>query len=533
MVVGSGPQRPRPVTLIILDGWGIRRECEGNAIALAGAPYYDRLLRDYPSIELTASGESVGLPDDQMGNSEVGHLNLGAGRVVFQDFTRINRAIAEGAFAANPVLLGAMDAAAQPGRTLHLLGLVSDGGVHSHVDHLDALLDMCKRRGVSRVAVHAFLDGRDTPPRSGLGYLAALETRLARDGMGRVATVSGRYYAMDRDQRWDRIQKAYDALVAGRGVEAKEAVGAVEDSYRRGVTDEFLLPTVVSEGGTPIAPMRDGDSAVCFNFRADRARQLTAALAGEHFDGFERRPRVRWSAFVGLTRYDERVTIPAAFEPVTLTRILADVLSGLGLRQLRIAETEKYAHVTYFFNGGREAAVPGEDRVLIPSPRDIATYDLRPAMSAETLTETVIAKVESGTYDFILINYANPDMIGHTGKLDAAMEAVRVIDRCLERVVPAVLRGGGAVVLTADHGNLEQMFDDQGGPHTAHTTNPVPCILIDPRLRRAPTAGARPRGIFADVAPTLLALMGIAPPAEMTGRSLADQELLSRHVPGP
>ena len=509
--------RPRPVVLIILDGWGVRAAREGNAIALAGAPFYHGLLRDYPSTELTASGESVGLPDDQMGNSEVGHLNLGAGRVVFQDFTRINRAIADSSFATNPVLLAALDAATAPGRTLHLLGLLSDGGVHSHVDHLDALLEMAKRRGVGRVAIHAFLDGRDTPPRSGLGYVKALEARLATIGVGRLATVVGRYYAMDRDHRWDRVKKAYDAMVLGRDVEVKEAVGAIADSYARDVTDEFLEPAVMCEAGQPVAPMRDGDSAIFFNFRADRARELTAALTTDGFDGFVRDRRVVFSSFAGMTRYDDRLRISAAFEPVRLSRILADVFSGLGLRQLRIAETEKYAHVTYFFNGGVETVYPGEDRVLIPSPREVATYDQKPEMSAPAVTDTVVAKVGSGEYDFILINYANPDMVGHTGRLDAAIEAVRVIDRCLERVVTAVLRQGGSAVLTADHGNIEQMIDTDGGPHTAHTTNPVPCIVID---RRKPPV--RAGGIFADVAPTLLALMGIPQPQEMTGRSLVD-----------
>ncbi|MFZ5861264.1 MAG: 2,3-bisphosphoglycerate-independent phosphoglycerate mutase [Nitrospirota bacterium] len=508
--------------LIILDGWGVRREREGNAIALAGAPFYHGLLRDYASLELTSSGESVGLPDEQMGNSEVGHLNLGAGRVVYQDFTRINRSVTDGSFADNPVLCGAVDAARTPGATLHLLGLLSDGGVHSHMDHLFAVLAMAKRRGASRVAVHAFLDGRDTPPQSALGYLRALEARMAAEGVGRLATVSGRYYPMDRDKRWDRVRKAYDAMVSGIGVTAKEAVGAVEQSYRQGVTDEFVAPIVICEEGRPVGLMCDGDSAIFFNFRADRARQLTAALTQESFDGFARARRVRWAGFAAMTRYDERLAVPAAFEPVALTRIFADVLSGLGRKQLRIAETEKYAHVTYFFNGGVETVYPGEERVLIPSPREVATYDEKPAMSAPEVTDTVVAKVASGAYDFILINYANPDMVGHTGKLDSAIEAVKVIDRCLERVVTAVLARGGAVVLTADHGNLEQMFDEAGGPHTAHTTNPVPCILIDRRLRL--DAANRPavasHGIFADVAPTLLALMGIPQPAEMTGRPL-------------
>jgi 2,3-bisphosphoglycerate-independent phosphoglycerate mutase len=329
---------------------------------------------------------------------------------------------------------------------------------------------------------------------------------------------------MDRDKRWDRVGKAYDAIVSGIGVETKEAVGAVEQSYGQGVTDEFVLPIVLCEGGRPVAPVRDGDSAIFFNFRADRARQLTAALTAETFDGFPRRARVQWARFVTMTRYDERLAVPAAFAPVKLTRILADVLSGLGRKQLRIAETEKYAHVTYFFNGGVETVYPGEDRVLIPSPREVATYDQKPAMSALAVTETVVAKVASGAYDFILINYANPDMVGHTGKLEPAIEAVRVIDRCLEQVVTSVLARGGAVVLTADHGNLEQMFDEAGGPHTAHTTNPVPCILIDRRLRS--DAANRPavasHGIFADIAPTLLALMGITQPTEMTGRPLVE-----------
>jgi 2,3-bisphosphoglycerate-independent phosphoglycerate mutase len=524
-VVGATDQSPpRPVVLIILDGWGVRHEREGNAIELAGAPFYHGLLRDYASLELTSSGESVGLPDEQMGNSEVGHLNLGAGRVVYQDFTRINRSVADGSFAENPTLCAALDAAIAPGATLHLLGLLSDGGVHSHIDHLFALLAMAKRRGVRRVAVHAFLDGRDTPPQSAVGYLRSLETRMAAEGVGRLATVSGRYYAMDRDKRWDRVGKAYDAIVSGIGMEAKEAVGAVEQSYRQGITDEFVVPIILCEGGHPVAPVRDGDSAIFFNFRADRARQLTAAMTEETFDGFPRRRRAQWSKFATMTRYDERLAVPSAFEPVRLTHILADVLSGLGLKQLRIAETEKYAHVTYFFNGGVETVYPGEERVLIPSPREVATYDEKPAMSAPEVTDTVVAKVASGAYDFILINFANPDMVGHTGKLDAAIEAVRVIDRCLDQVVTAVLARGGAVVLTADHGNLEQMFDDAGGPHTAHTTNPVPCILIDRRLRTG--AANRPavasHGIFADVAPTILALMGIQRPPEMTGRPLVE-----------
>jgi len=514
-------ERPRPVVLIVLDGWGLRAEREGNAIELAGAPFYHRLFTDYPHTALTASGELVGLPDDQMGNSEVGHLNLGAGRVVYQDLTRINRAIADGTFADSPVLATAMDAATSPGRTLHLLGLLSDGGVHSHIAHLYALLDLAKRRGVERVAIHAFLDGRDTPPQSGAGFVRALEARLASERLGRIATVSGRYYAMDRDRRWDRIRLAYDAIVQGRGVAVKEAAGAVEESYGRGVTDEFFVPAVVCQDGVPLAPVRDGDSAIVFNFRADRARELCAALTAESFDGFARAPRIRWSSFVGMTRYDDRLSIPPVFEPVRLTHIFADVVSGRGLRQLRIAETEKYAHVTYFFNGGEETVFPGEDRVLIPSPRDVATYDLKPEMSAPLVTDEVVKRITSDVYDFILINYANPDMVGHTGKLDAAIEAVRVIDHCLSRVVPAVLEQGGAVVLTADHGNLEQMFDETGGPHTAHTTNPVPCVVIDARLKGAPRP-LRTGGIFADVAPTLLQLMGLPQPPEMTGRSLLE-----------
>ena len=510
--------------LVVLDGWGVRAAREGNAIALAGAPFYHGLLRDYPATELTASGESVGLPDDQMGNSEVGHLNLGAGRVVYQDFTRINRAIADGSFAANPVLLSAIDAATAPGRTLHLLGLLSDGGVHSHVDHLHALLDMAKRRGARRVAIHAFLDGRDTPPRSGLGYVAALDARLAKDGLGRFATVSGRYYAMDRDNRWEREHLAYDALVNRAGARADDPFSGLADAYARGETDEFLVPAVVCEGGTPVAPVRDGDSAIFFNFRSDRARELTRAFVDGAFGGFQRQ-QVMGLHFVCLTEYDPQIQAPVAFLPPVVERALPEALSKANKLQLHIAETEKYAHVTYFFNGGVEAVFPGEERVLIPSPRDVATYDEKPEMSAPAVTDAIVAKVASGAYDFILLNYANPDMVGHTGKLDAAIEAVRVIDRCLERLVTAVLARGGAVVLTADHGNLEQMFDDQGGPHTAHTTNPVPCVVIDRRLRPSPGAAKpvlRSGGIFADVAPTLLALMEIPQPPEMTGRSLVD-----------
>ncbi|HTG02318.1 MAG TPA: 2,3-bisphosphoglycerate-independent phosphoglycerate mutase [Nitrospirota bacterium] len=505
------------VLLMVLDGWGVNKKKEGNAILAAKAPFYHRLLAEYPSTELSASGESVGLPDGQMGNSEVGHLNLGAGRIVYQDSTRISKAIREGDFFKNPVLLSAMDAAAKTEASLHLMGLLSDGGVHSRLDHIYAMCDMAAARGVRRLFFHAFLDGRDTPPSSALRYVKDLEQHFARTGVGKIATVSGRYYAMDRDKRWERIQKAYEALVLAEGIRKYSAVEAIEQSYQHERTDEFMLPTVILDSQTnkPLAPIRTGDAVIFCNFRSDRAREITRALTDPEFQGFRRLNVPRLSAFVCLTAYDETFNLPVAFAPQRLTNILGEVVSKNDIRQLRIAETEKYAHVTFFFNGGEEPPFPREDRILVPSPRDVATYDKKPAMSAREITDKLVEQITSRQYGFILVNYANPDMVGHTGIVEAAIKAVEVLDECLERVLKAAWETDMTVLITADHGNIEVMFDPVSGqPHTAHTTDPVPCILV----RKG--AQLRSGGVLADIAPTVLELMGLEIPKEMTGRSL-------------
>ncbi|TLY22390.1 MAG: phosphoglycerate mutase (2,3-diphosphoglycerate-independent), partial [Nitrospirae bacterium] len=430
----------KPVALVILDGWGVSQKTEANALALARLPFYNSLLRTCPYTMLSASGEDTGLPDKQMGNSEVGHMNLGAGRIVYQDFTRINRAIRDGSFATNPVIAQVLHKVRSTGGRLHLLGLLSDGGVHSHIAHLEAILELVKKEGRPPVFVHAFLDGRDTPPRNGLGYIKSAEARMRQLGVGTIATVMGRYYAMDRDQRWDRVAKAYAAIVEGTGVHRKSAEEAVTASYVANVTDEFVVPAViVDQHDHPIGSIDDDDGIFFYNFRADRARELTRALIEPTFE---------------------------AFPPFRLTRILPELISERGLKQLRIAETEKYAHVTYFFNGGDEKTYPGEDRVLIPSPRDVATYDLKPQMSAREVADEAVRRIESRQYHLIVLNFANPDMVGHTGNLQAAIQAAEVIDECLNKVISAMRRIGGAVVLTADHGNLEQMVDyETGQPH--------------------------------------------------------------------
>lgn len=515
-----------PVALVVLDGWGLSEETEGNAIALARTPNMDRLTAAYPHSTLRADGESVGLLHGQMGNSNVGHLNLGAGRIVYQDHTRIHRAIDSGEFQRNPVLLDAMERARGRGR-LHLLGLVSDGGVHSHIRHLFALLALARDAGLpgDRVYIHAILDGRDTPPRSAEGYLAALLDEMARTGVGRVATVMGRYYAMDRDRRWERTEMAYRALVDGEGVTAPDAVAALEAAYARGETDEFVQPTVLAEAnGRPVARIERGDVVIFFNYRADRARQLAGALASPAFDGF---PRGEAPAdLVTMNLYDETLHVPVAFSHGFIPNTLGDLVSRRGWRQLRIAETEKYAHVTYFFNGGSERVFPGEVRVLVPSPK-VATYDLCPEMSAREVTRRFLEELETGRYRFVVLNFANADMVGHTGNLEAAIRAIEVVDECLGRVVDAVLARRGAVLVVADHGNAEQMFDRRRNqPHTAHTPNPVPCLLIAPGAERW---SLRP-GTMADVAPTLMELMGLAPPPEMDGRSLIVHHPAAREV---
>ncbi len=507
----------KPVVLIVLDGWGINAKKEANAIATARAPIYNSLISDYPHTELQASGEAVGLPDGQMGNSEVGHLNLGAGRVVYQDSTRISKAIREGEFFKNPALLAAMERVKQDNTTLHLMGLLSDGGVHSRLDHIFAMFDMVKAQGITNIFFHAFLDGRDTPPSSAIEYITKLENHLAKTGVGRIASVSGRYYAMDRDKRWERVQKAYETLVMGEGIRKYSAVEAVQQSYEHGRTDEFMLPTVILDRKTNkrLATIKEGDAVIFCNFRSDRAREITRALTDRDFQGFKRPSTPQLSAFVCLTTYDETLDLPVAFGPVRLTNILGEVLSAVGIRQLRIAETEKYAHVTFFFNGGEEPPFPLEDRVLVPSPRDVATYDKKPEMSAREITDKLVEHILSRQYGFVLANYANPDMVGHTGIIEAAVRAVEALDECLGKVLRAAQEAGARVLITADHGNLEMMADPTTGqPHTAHTTNPVPFILVGEKIR------LRSRGLLADVAPTVLKLMDIDQPVEMTGESL-------------
>ncbi|WP_242346435.1 2,3-bisphosphoglycerate-independent phosphoglycerate mutase [Anaeromyxobacter terrae] len=511
--------KPKPVLLVVLDGWGLRVEREANAIAVAGTPNMDALLREYPHTAIETSGLSVGLPEGQMGNSEVGHTNLGAGRIVYQDLVRINRAIEDVSFFKNDALLLACRRAKENGAALHLMGLLSDGGVHSHIEHLFALLELARREGVPQTFVHAFMDGRDTPPKSGLEYMARLEKRLRDTGYGKVATVSGRYYAMDRDKRWDRVELAYRALVKGEGQRAGSGVAAMEAAYGRGETDEFVKPTVVVNGdGKPVGAVRDGDAILFFNFRADRAREITRALAGEGFKEFDRGPALRLSAYVCMTEYDKTFPHPVAYAPQDLTEIFPEIVSHAGLAQLRCAETEKYAHVTFFFNGGRETVYPGEDRILVPSPRDVKTYDEKPEMSAREVTDKLVAALGTGKYGFALVNYANPDMVGHTGILDAAVKAVKVVDECLGRLWQAAKAQRMAMIVTADHGNCELMTDPQTGePHTAHTLNPVPFILADPDFRGAKL---RAKGVLADVAPTALQVMGLPQPKEMKGLGL-------------
>lgn len=508
-----------PIALIILDGWGIGRPDDpSNAIALAGAPHISMLSELYPSTALKCSGEAVGLPEGQMGNSEVGHLNIGAGRIVYQELTRITKAIKDGDFFSNPVLCGVMQQVVKKDSTLHLLGLVSDGGVHSHLDHVYGLLELAKKSGVKKVYIHAFLDGRDVPPSSALEYITALEKKAAEIGVGRIATVAGRYYAMDRDKRWERTVKAYDALVMREGEHAASAEEAVRKAYEQQVTDEFVLPTVIDTCGE--CGVNAGDGLIFFNFRPDRGRQLTRAFIDTGFDGFERRKGFLPVDFVTMTQYDETFDVPVAFKPQLLKNTLGEVVSEAGLMQLRIAETEKYAHVTYFFNGGEETPVPGEDRVLIPSPK-VATYDLKPSMSAAEVTDKIIEKIKTGQYDVIIMNYANGDMVGHTGVLQAAVEAVETVDKCVGRVVEAMRACGGITLITADHGNAELMVDPQTKePFTAHTTNPVPFILVSETHR----GGKLRSGILADIAPTILKLAKLPVPAEMTGQSLIIEE---------
>jgi len=517
--------------LIILDGWGYREETDGNAVLAANTPVIDSLWAAYPHTLIRASGKDVGLPDGQMGNSEVGHLNIGAGRVVPQELVRISDAVEEGTLLSNSALVTVLQSVYQSGGTLHLIGLCSDGGVHSHVNHLFGLLEMAKDQRLTDVCIHAITDGRDTAPTSGKQYIEQIEAELARVGIGRIATISGRYYAMDRDRRWDRVQKAYEVMTqAGEG-EGKTALEVLEASYENGKTDEFVLPTRVTSG-----TIKPGDGVVFFNFRPDRARQLTQAFTDAKFDGFERE-LVEPLAFVTFTQYDPNLPVAIAFEPQNLDNILGEVVAKHGLKQFRTAETEKYAHVTYFFNGGREEPFEGEDRELIASPQ-VATYDKQPSMSADAVTDIAIAAIERQIYSLVVINYANPDMVGHTGRMDATVNALETVDQCLGRLLQGISQAGGTAIIIADHGNAELMWDENHNPWTAHTTNPVPFILIEGEGLKIPGHGTevplRADGRLSDVAPTILEILKLPQPPEMTGRSMiasSDLEVRPNRTP--
>lgn len=504
------------VALIILDGWGDGVDFPGNAITHAKKPNYDRLINEYPNTEIEASGLDVGLPEGQMGNSEVGHLNIGAGRVVYQDLTRITKSIQDGDFFEKEEFLEAVDRCKANDSKLHIMGLLSPGGVHSHMNHLFALLELAKRHDLEKVYVHGFLDGRDVPPKSAREYVEEIQAKIAELGVGRIATLTGRYYAMDRDNRWDRVEKAFNAMVMGEGVYAEDPVKAVADSYGGGVSDEFVDPVVMTEGGKPVATMDDGDSVIFINFRPDRAREITRAIVDVEFSHFDRRKRPD-VLFVGMSEYDKTIeNMKIAYKSEEFKNTLGEYVSKKGLKQLRIAETEKYAHVTFFFNGGVEQPNENEDRVLIPSPK-VATYDLKPDMSAYEVAYKAVENIKSGEYDLMILNFANPDMVGHTGDIRAAVKAIETVDDCLGRVVDAIVESGGEAVITADHGNAEEMSDYvTGATMTAHTTNPVPCIVVC----EDDGTTVRDGGRLADLAPTLLDMMGLDKPEEMTGTSL-------------
>jgi len=505
----------KPVVLIVLDGWGYSESRENNAILHAKTPVWDRLWETHPHLLIRCSGTDVGLPAGQMGNSEVGHLNLGAGRVVYQEFTRISRAIKSGMFFTNHTLTHAVDQAVAQDKAVHILGLLSPGGVHSHEEHIQAMAKLAVDRGATRVYLHAFLDGRDTPPKSAAKSLRAMEDTFQQLGKGRIASIVGRYYAMDRDHRWPRIQAAYDLLTLGKGHHASDALSALEMAYERGESDEFVEATAIVPNGEQPVTIRDGDAVIFMNYRSDRARQITRTFIEEDFTGFQREATPKLSAFVSLTEYNEHFHIPVAFPPERLRNTFGEYIAKLGLHQLRIAETEKYAHVTFFFNGGVEQPYPGEDRILIPSPT-VATYDLKPEMSAPEVTEKLAAAIEDGHYDAVICNYANPDMVGHTGSFEAAVKAVEVIDECLGRLEEAAKKSGGELIITADHGNAELMRDDTTNQaHTAHTCNLAPFLYVG-----RPAEALRATGSLADIAPTMLYIMGIDKPVEMSGQSL-------------
>lgn len=506
----------KPTVLMILDGYGLNDRIEGNAIKQANTPVMDKIEATYPFVKGYASGLNVGLPDGQMGNSEVGHLNMGAGRVIYQDLTRITKSIKDGDFFENPALLEAINNCKQNNSDLHLYGLISDGGVHSHLSHVFALLELAKQNDLKNVYVHAFLDGRDTPPTSGKEFLAELEAKMAELGVGKVASISGRYYAMDRDKRWDRVKIAYDALVFGKGETANSVEQCMIDTYQKDINDEFVIPTVILNDGKPTATIKPNDSIIFFNFRPDRAREITRAFCDENFDGFER-PNFFKLTYVCFTDYDNTIQNKlVAYGKEAHKNTLGEYLSSLGLKQARIAETEKYAHVTFFFNGGVEEPNEGEDRILVPSPK-VATYDLQPEMSAPAVTEKFVDAIKSGKYDLIITNYANPDMVGHTGIMEAAIKAIETVDSCVGKVLDALLEVDGQMFICADHGNADQLINyETGEPFTAHTTNAVPFILVNYKEGVTLQEG----GKLCDIAPTLLEMMDIKQPAEMTGKSL-------------
>ncbi|WP_297637527.1 2,3-bisphosphoglycerate-independent phosphoglycerate mutase [uncultured Clostridium sp.] len=505
----------KPVMLMILDGFGIAEASEGNAVSLAKKPNFDKLVQEYPTSQLEASGMEVGLPAGQMGNSEVGHLNIGSGRIVYQELTRITKAMGDGEVRENEALLKAMKNAKDNNTSLHLMGLLSNGGVHSHIDHLKGLLEFAKAYGLQKVYVHAFMDGRDVAPSSGKGFVEQAEAMMKEVGVGEIATVSGRYYAMDRDNRWERVELAYNAIVLGEGAKANSAVEAMEHSYHDNKTDEFVVPCVIEKDGAPVAKVKSGDSVIFFNFRPDRARELTRAINDKTFEGFKR--EAVSLTFVTMTQYDKTLEgVEVAFKPQTLTNTLGEFVAEKGLNQLRIAETEKYAHVTFFFNGGVEQPNVNEDRALISSPK-VATYDLQPEMSAIEVTDELIKRIDSDKYDMIILNYANPDMVGHTGVIPAAIKAIETVDTCLGRVANKILEKDGSLFITADHGNAETMIDfSTGTPFTAHTTDPVPFVWVSNHSKGKELKS----GKLADIAPTMLKEMGLQDPKEMTGDCL-------------
>jgi 2,3-bisphosphoglycerate-independent phosphoglycerate mutase len=512
-------RKPPPILLTILDGWGVGPLTESNAIYVADTPNMDRWQKNFPYTTLLAHNGAVGLPEGQMGNSEVGHLNIGAGRIVYQDFTRINRAIETGDFSRNKVLQQTFRQSREKKSALHLMGLVSDGGVHSHMNHLLALLKMAAEQGLTEVYIHAFMDGRDTPPTSGLEYISQLQHELVWIGTGRLATISGRFFAMDRDKRWERIKIAWQAIVDGRGILGRDPVQAVKDAYHRGETDEFIRPTVLlDESGSPVAKVKDNDVVLMFNFRADRVRELTHVFTDKNWDAFALSSRPALEAYVTFTQYDKQFSLPVVFPPASLDHILAEEISSSGLKQLRIAETEKYAHVTYFFNGGREAPFPLEDRVLISSPKEVTTYDQKPEMSAYLVTEELLRCMDNEEYSLIVLNFANGDMVGHSGILAAAVKACEAVDDCLGKIVKKFTAKGGIVIITADHGNAETMREPGSDrPFTAHSSNPVPFILISGQHKNCTL---RQDGSLPDIAPTILSLQNLPVPKEMTGRCL-------------